>query len=138
MVPADSHRVSRAPRYLGTTGKEDCLFKYGAVTLSGRPSHAVLLKLSYPFVRTSSASESSDSKTTLILCGPATPRFPCESPGLGCSEFARHYFRNHCCFLFLQVLRWFTSLSSLRMAMYSPYGKTVTRLGFPHSDIPGS
>jgi hypothetical protein len=29
------------------------------------------------------------------------------------SGFARHYYRNHCCFLFLQVLRWFTSLGLL-------------------------
>ena len=43
------------------------------------------------------------------VCGPATPRSPCESHGLGFSDFARHYFRNHGCFLFLGVLRWFTS-----------------------------
>ena len=30
--------------------------------------------------------------------------------GLGCSAFARHYLRNHYCFLFLQVLRCFSSL----------------------------
>ena len=54
-----------------------------------------------------------------MFCGPATPSSPCESPGLGCSDFARHYFRNHGCFLFLQVLRWFTSLSSLDGTMYS-------------------
>src|SRR5258708_36285821 len=52
--------------------------------------------------------------------------------GLGCCEFARHYYRNHCCFLFLQVLRWFTSLSSLR----STYGfsrgyGSFTAVGFP-------
>jgi hypothetical protein len=29
------------------------------------------------------------------------------------SDFARHYFRNRGFFLFLQVLRWFTSLGSL-------------------------
>ncbi len=52
-------------------------------------------------------------------CGPATPRSPCESHGLGSSDFARHYFRNHGCFLFLQVLRWFTSLGSLRTPMDS-------------------
>ena len=32
--------------------------------------------------------------------------------GLGYSAFARHYLRNHCCFLFLQVLRCFSSLRS--------------------------
>lgn len=30
--------------------------------------------------------------------------------GLGCSPFARHYWGNHCYFLFLQVLRCFSSL----------------------------
>ena len=30
-------------------------------------------------------------------------------PGLGCSPFARHYWGNHCCFLFLRVLRCFSS-----------------------------
>ena len=29
--------------------------------------------------------------------------------GLGCSLFARHYLGNHCCFLFLRVLRCFSS-----------------------------
>ena len=29
--------------------------------------------------------------------------------GLGCSAFARHYLRNHYCFLFLRVLRCFSS-----------------------------
>jgi hypothetical protein len=52
-------------------------------------------------------------------CGPATPRSPCGSHGLGSSDFARHYFRNHGCFLFLQVLRWFTSLGSLDHPIYS-------------------
>ena len=53
------------------------------------------------------------------VCGPTTPRSPFESQGLGCSEFARHYCRTHFCFLFLWVLRWFTSPGSLRAAMYS-------------------
>ena len=43
MVPADSRRVPRVPRYLGATEKYDCIFIYGAITLYGRPSHAVLL-----------------------------------------------------------------------------------------------
>ena len=32
------------------------------------------------------------------------------APGLGSSPFARHYWGNHCCFLFLEVLRCFSSL----------------------------
>ena len=33
--------------------------------------------------------------------------------GLGCSPFARHYLGNHYCFLFLRVLRCFSSPGSL-------------------------
>ena len=40
------------------------------------------------------------------------PRARRDAPGLGYSAFARHYLRNHCCFLFLQVLRCFSSLRS--------------------------
>ena len=40
-------------------------------------------------------------------------------PGLGSSAFARHYSRNHGCFLLLRVLRWFTSPGSLRATMNS-------------------
>ena len=41
------------------------------------------------------------------------------SHGLGSSDFARHYFRNHCCFLFLRVLRCFSSPGSLCITIYS-------------------
>ena len=33
-----------------------------------------------------------------------------DTPGLGSSAFARHYLRNHCCFLLLEVMRCFSSL----------------------------
>ena len=41
--------------------------------------------------------------------------------GLGSSDFARHYFRNHCCFLFLRVLRCFSSPGSPHIPMDSVY-----------------
>ena len=68
---------------------------------------------------------------------PATPTS--KLIGLACSAFARHYLRNLCWFLFLQVLRCFTSLS---LAPYT-YGFSAQWLGitpdrFPHSDISGS
>ena len=100
-------------------------FAYVAITLSGRS------------FQTASASQRIGNST---IVGPTTPspalktapseqlsvvKFPLptnhHSPrtalnaalGLGSSDFARRYFRNHYCFLFLQVLRWFTSLGSL-------------------------
>ena len=70
-------------------------------------------------------------------CHPLRPRFPAcspirqrarwrrsynpgrghtDRPGLGCCAFARHYLRNHFCFLFLRVLRCFSSPRSPRAA----------------------
>ena len=58
--------------------------------------------------------------------GPTTPSVPCDTGGLGSSAFARHYWRNHCCFLFLRVLRCFSSpgwpLSSTGGALCSASG----------------
>src|SRR2546429_3149131 len=59
--------------------------------------------------------------------------------GLGCSAFARRDWRNHCCFLFLWVLRWFTSPRCLRSAYgFSGGSLGINQGGFPHSEIPGS
>ena len=65
-------------------------------------------------------------------CGPATPGSPCESPGLGSSEFARHYYRNHGCFLLLGVLRWFTSpVCSSTLYIQIDGNECSHSLGFP-------
>jgi hypothetical protein len=94
------------PALLRYHSKENCIFTYAAVTLFGRPFQTVRLTLFYPsFHQLSSYFH----KNPVGDCGPATPDSPFESPGLGFSDFARHYFRNHGCFLFLRVLRWFTS-----------------------------
>jgi hypothetical protein len=52
--------------------------------------------------------------------------------GLGCFHFARHYSGNHCCFLFLCLLRCF---SSARSRIYATILQIVR---FPHSEIAGS
>ena len=58
-------------------------------------------------------------------------RNPGANPGLGCSVFARRYWRNRCLFLFLRVLRCFSSPRSL----YPPYAfgweSPSKRWGFP-------
>ena len=88
-------------------------------------------------------------------CHPLWPRFPARSAivlsphcrrsynparcldtrGLGSCAFARHYWRNHCYFLFLRVLRCFSSPRSL-YSIRSSDG--IATAGFPHSDIRGS
>ena len=70
------------------------------------------------------------------------PHNPCRvshGNGLASSAFARHYSRNHGCFLLLWVLRCFTSPRSL----HTPYAfrrgsHHMTGAGFPHSDTLGS
>ena len=59
--------------------------------------------------------------------------------GLGCSLFARRYWGNRACFLLLQVLRCFTSLSGLRDAYeFSVRYHGIPRGELPHSGIFGS
>ena len=53
--------------------------------------------------------------------------------GLGSYAFARHYLRNHFCFLFLRVLRCFSS-PGLPHAMHDD---AIARIGLPHSEIHG-
>lgn len=54
----------------------------------------------------------------------------------GLSAFDRLYSRNRCCFLFLCLLRCFTSARSLLIPIHSESG--TPKGGLPHSDTPGS
>ena len=65
-----------------------------------------------------------------------TPR--CTHRGLGSSAFARRYLRNRCFFLFLALLRCFSSGGSLPYVMDWRMDDGISPAGFPHSDIPGS
>jgi hypothetical protein len=116
MVSVDSRRVSRAPRYSGT-GFESRSFSFTRLSRSMAPLPRGL--------------QLTTGLVTLLL--PALqPPLDRDPLGLGCCDFARHYFRNRGFFLFLQVLRWFTSLSLLvpNYVFIGPYyGFTV--VGFP-------
>ena len=81
---------STCPAVLRSHLKEDCIFTYGAVTLYGRPFQTVRLTLLFPRLLGLEPVARPDTE----YCGPTTPRSPCESRGLGFSDFARHYFRN--------------------------------------------
>ena len=68
--------------------------------------------------------------------GPTTPAVHCYTGGLGSSPFARHYWGNHCYFLFLQVLRCFSSLRSppcIKQGIAA-----LQAAGLSHSEIAGS
>ena len=88
-------------------------FAYGAVTLCGAAFQLLPLPLQFltPWHIRNCACGSHDPRH-------ATPA-GLHMPGLGSSLFARRYWGNRCFFLFLQVLRWVSSLRSLRHAMDS-------------------
>ena len=57
---------------------------------------------------------------------------------MGCSRFARRYSGNRGCFLFLEVLRCFSSPGSPRLGYgFTQRWSDMTRTGFPHSGILG-
>ncbi len=59
--------------------------------------------------------------------------------GLASSPFAHHYSGNHCCFLFLRVLRCFTSPRYHQPPyQFRRRQHPMTSARFPHSEIPGS
>ena len=91
MVPADSHRIPRVPRYSG--------YRRPKMNLPVRGFHPLrpCFPARFQFVHQRDPH------------GPTTPRMHRYNHGLGSSAFARHYLRNHVCFLFLRVLRCFSS-----------------------------
>ena len=93
MVPANSRRIPRAPRYSGYC-YHSYSYLYGAFTLYG---------LTF---QTGSSSNTSQISQSFY------PDIRLNVIGLGYSAFARHYLRNHNCFLLLLVLRCFSSQRS--------------------------
>ena len=118
MVPPPSHGISRAPRYSGFCSPA-WIFTYRTLTFSGQPSHAVQLTLA-------------DAK-----CSPYPGRIA--PPGLAFSPFARHYSGNLGWFLFLVLLRCFSSDGSPRkLILLGLRCMDLTPCGLLHSDICGS
>ena len=98
MGPPASHWISRAPWYSGYS-LLFLLFVYRILTFCDWPSQTIRLSIHY----------------VMRVLQPQVRR-----PGLDCSLFARRYWGNRGFFLFLRVLRCFSSPGSLCMAMYSP------------------
>ena len=111
MVPPCSHRVSRVRRYSGYSQLTRS-FTYETITLFGEPSHVLLLDLI----------------NTLYCPNPEK----ISSLGLASSAFARHYLRNLGWFLFLALLRCFSSGGSPRTPiLFNARWLTFSQPGFP-------
>ena len=85
------------PRATQDTAINNALYLYRAITVYGLSFQTILIHHA--------------SNIAVLL-----PRHCRNNTGLGCSAFARHYLRNHSCFLLLRLLRCFSS------AGLPPYG----------------
>jgi hypothetical protein len=126
MVVVDSRRVSRVPRYSGACHE---------------PNHFRLRDYHplWPVLPDCSASGSVGNSPALNRAGPTTPIDP-KTDRFGLFRVRSPLLTKSLnCFLFLQVLRWFTSLSSLsRPYVFGSRILHVRCSGLPHSEIPGS
>ena len=110
MVPPISHKVPRVSWYSGSCRCLPLSSTRLSLSLAGFPK-TILLAFS-------------------SLMQSITPR--CTHHGLGSFPFARRYSGNRCFFLFLRLLRCFSSPGSLRNTMYSCYDDGPQRPpGFP-------
>ena len=118
MGPPASNRVSRVRPYSGSTPAQ--------APFRLRGFHPLC-----PHVPVRSA------KNLMSFEWSATPKT--KVSGLGSFPFARRYLGNRCFFLFLRVLRCFSSPRCLLNAYGFSIGYLrITVSGFPHSDICGS
>ena len=119
MVPADSYGISRVPHYLGALSEKVHYLSFTGLS----PSLADLsrvVQLDMHFV----------TSRPILQVGQTESRYPGTTTsadfniaaGLGCSPFARRYLGNHGCFLFLEVLRCFSSLRCLHPAYFIQRG----------------
>jgi hypothetical protein len=135
MVLPDSHRIPLTPWYLETYSRELYYFylrDYHPLWLNF-PDHSVNNTVFY------SPAYWQFSQNTFRNTADTTVATFNMSDGLDCFRFARHYSGNHYCFLFLQVLRCFSSLGCLHAFYVFKCGcLNITLGGLPHSEIPGS
>ena len=128
MVLADSHGIPRVPCYSGY----DLFFRFQLLDFHHLWCRIQLLRL-YQFFffkfQKKRLYKAQIFVTTFIFVFPL-PLFT----GLGCSRFARRYYGNRVCFLFLQLLRCFNSLGCL----FPTYEFCWKFMRLPYSGIFGS
>ena len=130
----DSYGISRVPQYSGGHKRSRRPFAYRAFTFCGGPFQAAsarpaVCNCAGALQRPTYDSHNPALKTAVTL----------QQRGLGCSPFARRYSGNRGFFIFLGVLRCFSSPGWL----HATYGFSdgycgITRSGLPHSEIHGS
>src|SRR5690606_32917115 len=129
VVPPDSHGIPRVPWYSGAAFRVPLSLRLRGFHALWRTFPGPSARLAVPPGRPPPPDKTVPRPRTGNAGGLSRP---C---GLGSSPFAHRYLGNRGCFLFLGVLRCFTSPGS-------PQGRSLAARahhagGLPHSDIPG-
>lgn len=127
MVLPDSRGIPRAPRYSGLSKRRHIPFVYGTFTHYG------------PTFQYGSTKHTLCNFSVVRNHNQLTPHNPFsptrsgfnDEIGLGYCPFAHHYSGNHCCFLFLGVLRCFNSPRYLPTAYVFSWGYPAGGMGYP-------
>ena len=110
MVLVDSNRISRVPSYSGIIKTRLNVFMYRTITFYGKSFQIFLLTFNFLTCQFN-CNWINNYPTTLILQDLQI----WHNISLGYSHFVRHYSGNHFCFLFLWLLRCFSSPGSLTL-----------------------
>ena len=134
MVLPDSHEISRAPCYSGTRHGSRADLTYGTITRYGQTFQTVRISARFITSRPPGRGDRAVPQPRM-----RNARRLSHANGLASSPFAHHYSGNRSCFLFLRVLRCFTSPRYHQ----PPYAfrqrrRPTTTAGLPHSETPGS
>lgn len=106
MVGADSYGISRAPQYSGVQSNFEYVFAYKTITFFGCPFQN---NSTNTFIEAQRLHSSHFASHDTHI----TTHASLHDIGLGSSLFAHHYLGNHIRFLFLALLRCFSSCRSL-------------------------
>ena len=122
------------PVLLGNTPRRQRNFTYRAVTVYGQTFQTVRLPLCFM-----TPCQHGSTGEAVPLPRMRNARRLSHAYGLASSPFAHHYSGNRGCFLFLRVLRCFTSPRYHPLPYAFRQGRRpITAAGFPHSETPGS
>lgn len=133
VVLADSHKIPRASCYSGYTHRPA-----ERITTTGLPPSPVTHSNVFVYTPAPQPPGLVDPGRNVPQPRARNPYQVSHAHGLAPSAFARHYSRNHSCFLFLSVLRCFTSRRSLQPAYtFSRRSHTITACGVSPFGNPG-
>lgn len=125
MVRPDSRKISRALRYLRNFYCIHSILSYGTITLFSYPFqdiHLIKYKNNNQFAANYKKLSQPLHYNTCKLS---------HNKGLDCSHFAHHYSGNHFRFIFLLLLRCFSSQRSPSYPIYSDKNYRMNLQGFP-------